>query len=224
MPPQREKVAALLAQEQLDKYAGSMAEQGYAFVRDLLVADSEELADLVKAVGMKRPEGRRFSEAVAWRKAAVGEAQQQQPEPEEQPEPEPEPPEPAPEPLSQQEQERATMAATFCGICGIEEAQARELLAGAGWDLQTAVDRFFAEPQPAPAPAPAYHQPAIFAEPAPAPAPVPAPAPAPAPEPQPQPLAEAGAVSAPLCTPTDTPADATLCAQRTLPLWPCTHL
>ena len=104
------------------------------------------------------------------------------------------------------------MAATFCGICGIKEAQARELLAGAGWDLQTAVDRFFAEPQPAPAPAPAYHQPAIFAEPAPAPAPVPAPAPAP--QPQPQPLAEAGAVSAPLCTPADTLADTTLCASH----------
>ena len=160
VPPQGEEVASLLTKERLDRYAVSMIDEGYAFVQDLLEADDEEIADLVTGLGMRKPEARRFSAAVAWRKAAAAGAYQE-PEPFE-PEPEAQPAvdelEPEPEPLNQQEQERATQVATFCGICGIQEAQAGELLAAADWDLQTAVDRFFSSPAlalgPAPAPAP----------------------------------------------------------------------
>ena len=54
------------------------------------------------------------------------------------------------------------MASQLCGICGCDAATARQHLEAAGWDVQAAVESYFAapqepqpEPQPAPAPAPA---------------------------------------------------------------------
>eukprot|EP01045_Picozoa_sp_COSAG04_P026174 COSAG04_NODE_3581_length_2692_cov_17.709603_2_plen_443_part_01 len=71
--------------------------------------------------------------------------------------PEPEPvlaePEPEPEPEPNPQQQKVSQ---LCGICGCEAATARQHLEAAGWDVQAAVESYFAaqEPEPEPEPQP----------------------------------------------------------------------
>ena len=68
----KERAQTLLVAEELEKYADTVAEQGYSFVDDLLEADGEELAQLTKDVQMKTPEARRFRKTVAAARKSAG--------------------------------------------------------------------------------------------------------------------------------------------------------
>ena len=67
----KERAQTLLVAEELEKYADTVAEQGYSFVDDLLEADGEELAQLTKDVQMKTPEAKRFLKAVTAARKSV---------------------------------------------------------------------------------------------------------------------------------------------------------
>ena len=118
-------VDSLLRTVRLEAYTASFATEGYEFLSDLRDADTEDLRALVRAAGMRKPEGKRFFKALAGATAAAPVAQEPklkptldsrpqpqpppkpelQPELNPEPEPEPEPelhPEPEPEPAHSQ--------------------------------------------------------------------------------------------------------------------------
>jgi hypothetical protein len=69
--PPASKVASLLTETDLEAYAAVFAKQGYSFITDLLEADDEELAELIAATKMQKPEKRRFTKALAARRTGA---------------------------------------------------------------------------------------------------------------------------------------------------------